>query len=79
MLTPEEENDILTHAYIPEHIVGLMTNLSGGEPFLFDDYFVCRNKDWTILIGYAFEQEFVLKNFEHVIEKTKKQCPHRYF
>jgi len=28
MLTPDQENYILTHAYIPEHTVGLMTSLS---------------------------------------------------
>ena len=39
MLTPEQETYILTNAYVPEHIVGLMTSLSGGEPFLIDDYF----------------------------------------
>jgi hypothetical protein len=42
MLTPEQEKYILSHAYVPEHTVGLMTSLSGGEGFLLDDYFFCR-------------------------------------
>ena len=43
MLTPEQESFILNHAYVPEHTVGLMTGLSGGEPFLRPDFgAVCR-------------------------------------
>jgi hypothetical protein len=73
MLNREEENYILTHAYIPEHIVGLMTYLCDGEPFLMDDYFGCRKNDWTILVGYPLERNFILEKFECVIEKIKKQ------
>jgi len=72
MLTPEEETYILTHAYIPEHIFVLMTDLSGGEPFLIDDYFFCCANDWIILIGYPFQHEFTLDKFETVVEKIKK-------
>ena len=73
MLTSEQKHYILTHAYVPEHIVGLITYLSGGEPFLMDDFFVCRTKDGVILIGYPIEREFELAGFEAVIEKVKKQ------
>ncbi len=73
MLTAEEKKNILTHAYVPEHIVGLITYLSGGEPFLIDDFFVCRTKDWIIIIGYPLEHEFDLTGFEAVIEKIKKK------
>ena len=73
MLTAEQKNYILSNAYIPEHSVGLMTYLSGGEPFLLDDYFGCCKKDRVILIGYPFERDFDVANFERTIEKTKKQ------
>jgi len=73
MLTSEEEHYILTHAYVPEHTVGLITHLSGGEPFLIDDFFVCRTEDWVILIGYPLELEFDADRFEGVVEKIKKQ------
>ena len=73
MLTAEQKNYILSNAYIPEHCVGLMTYLSGGEPFLLDDYFCCCKKDWVILIGYPFERDFDVANLECTIEKTKKQ------
>ena len=73
MLTPEQETYILTHAYVPEHIVGLMTSLSGGEPFLIDDYFCCCKNDWVIFIGYPLQHEFDCDEFEAVLEKIKKK------
>jgi len=73
MLTPEQETYILTNAYIPEHIVVLMSSLSGGEPFLIDDYFCCCRDDWVILIGYPLQHEFACDEFEAVLEKVKKK------
>ena len=73
MLTPEQQNYILAHAYVPEHIVDLMTSLSGGEPFLIDDYFCCRQDDWVIFIGYPLQHDFVFDEFEAVLEKIKKE------
>ena len=73
MLTYEQKRYILTRACIPEHTVGLITYLSGGEPFLIDDFFVCRTKEWVILIGYPLEHEFDAAGFERVVEKIKKQ------
>jgi len=73
MLTPEQETYILTHAYVPEHIVALMTSLSGGEPFLIDDYFCCCKDDWVIFIGYPLQREFDFDEFEAILEKVKKK------
>ena len=73
MLTPEQETYILTHAYVPEHIVVLMTSLSGGEPFLIDDYFCCCKNDWVIFIGYPLQHEFDSDKFEAILEKIKKK------
>ena len=79
MLSREEENYILTHAYVPEHIVGLMTYLCDGEPFLMDGYFGCRKNDWIILVGYPLKRDCILEEFEGVIEKIKKQIRPRTF
>jgi hypothetical protein len=73
MLTLEQETYILTHAYVPEHIVVLMTGLSGGEPFLIDDYFCCCTDDWVIFIGYPLQHEFAFDEFEAVLEKVKNK------
>lgn len=73
MLTREQEAYILDRAYIPEHIFGLMTNLSGGEPFLIEDHFCCRRDDWVIFVGYPLQSGFAADKFEAVLEKLKKK------
>jgi hypothetical protein len=72
MLTTDQEKYILSHAYVPEHTVGLMTSLSGGEGFLVGDFFFCRRDDWIVLIGYPLQQEFTLDRFEAILEKIKR-------
>jgi len=72
MLTSQQEKYILAHAYVPEHTVGLMTSLSGGEGFLLDDFFLCRRDDWVIFVGYPLQEEFTLDKFETVLEKIRK-------
>lgn len=73
MLTSQEENYILTHAYVPEHVVGLITSLSAGEPFLIDDHFCCRKDDWLIFVGYPLQDRFDPENFAAALEKIKKK------
>lgn len=73
MLTPQEENYILAHAYVPEHIVSLITCLSAGEPFLIDDFLCCRRDDWIIFIGYPLQSRFDPKGFESILEKIKRK------
>ena len=73
MLTPEQKSYILTHAYIPEHIVGLITTVSGAEPFLIDDYFCCCKNDWLIVIGYPLENKFETVTFADILAKIKKE------
>ncbi|MEW6114537.1 MAG: hypothetical protein AB1664_20550, partial [Thermodesulfobacteriota bacterium] len=45
-------------AYVPEHSVGLMTRVSGGEPFLIEDYLCCLTGDVLIVVGYPLGREF---------------------
>ena len=73
MLTPQEKNYILANAYVPEHVVGLITSLSSGEPFLIDDHFCCRKDDWVIFIGYPLQDRFDPHYFESVLEKIKSK------
>ena len=73
MLTPEQKNYILTHAYVPEHTVGLMTSLSGGEGFLVDDFFCCRRDDWVVFVGYPIQQAFEFDRLETVLDKVREE------
>ena len=73
MLNPEKEAYILEQAYVPEHCIRLMTHVSGGEPFLIDDFFICRKENWVILIGYPLEDNFSPGKLEAVFSKVKKK------
>lgn len=72
MLSAQEEAYILDRAYIPEHCIRLMTFVSGGEPLLMDDFFICRKENWIILIGYPLADNFTRVALEAVFTKIKK-------
>lgn len=72
MITADEKAYLLTNAYVPEHLVGLMTQVSGGEPFLIQDYFCCRKKDRMIVIGYPLGKPFQTVEFEDLINRVKR-------
>jgi hypothetical protein len=67
MITEAEEREILDQAYIPEHIVSLMKNLSGGEPFLIDGFLFFFKKDWLIVIGYPLGSSYQPESLEKAI------------
>ena len=76
MITPEEEQYILSQAYVPEHVIGLMTRVSEGEPIFHDGYFCCLKGNWLIIIGYPLAGEFRLSQLEDSFESiTKKIKP----
>jgi len=70
MISREEEQYILKKAYVPEHIVSLMTIISKGEPFLIDDHLVYVKDNWAILVGYPLDGNFSgnrLKPLAHLV------------
>lgn len=71
MLSAQEKAYILDRAYIPEHCIRLMTFVSGGEPLLMDDFFICRKENWIILIGYPLADNFSCDALEAVFSKIK--------
>lgn len=73
MLTDEEKRNIQDHAYIPEHLVDLMTRVSGGEPFLIDDWFCCLKEDWLIVVGYPLEHDYGKGEFEALTDKAVRK------
>ena len=78
MLSPQQEAYILDRAYVPEHCIGLMTHVSGGEPFLIDDFFLCRQENRIILIGYPLEDNFTCDKLETVFAKIKRKFRPEY-
>jgi hypothetical protein len=59
MISPEEKAYILNHAYVPEHLVDLITQVSGGEAYLIEDYLCLRGRDWSIIVGYPLAAAFL--------------------
>lgn len=70
MITPAEEAYILTKAYIPEHIVSLMTLISKGDPFLMGDYLGFVKDNWLILVGYPLEGNFSREGCERILNRS---------
>ena len=71
MITPEQQEWINAHAYVPEHCVRLMTGVSGGEPFLIEDYFCCLTGDVLIVVGYPLGREFEPQDLEMALNRMK--------
>jgi len=72
MITADEASEILSRAYVPEHAVGLMTAVSGGEPFLVEDYFCCRKDDVLIVVGYPLGRSFDASSFDASLKRMIK-------
>ena len=73
MLTAEERSYILENAYVPEHCISLITCVSGSEPFLVEDFFVCLKNKWIILIGYPLDDKFTTQRLETVVSNVRKK------
>jgi hypothetical protein len=70
MINSEEEAYVLTRAYVPEHIVSLMTLISKGDPFLIEDHLGFVKGNWLILVGYPLEGNFSQEGCEKILKQT---------
>ncbi len=70
MITPEDEQYILTTAYVPEHIISLMVLISKGEPFLIEDHLVFVKDNWLIFVGYPLDGNFSQERCEEILKQT---------
>lgn len=70
MITPAEETDVLRRAYVPEHIVSLMTLVSQGEPFLLEDHLGFVKDNWLILVGYPLDGRFSQDRCESLLNQA---------
>jgi hypothetical protein len=73
MITEAEEREIFDQAYIPEHIVSLMKGLSGGEPFLIEDFMCFFKKDWLMIIGYPLRSSYRPESLKKAVMKGLEQ------
>lgn len=72
MISPSEEEYILAHACVPEHLVDLMALVSGGEPFLRGDFLCLARERWAILVGYPLTGDFVAAGLQQAVEDVHK-------
>ncbi|HSR12876.1 MAG TPA: hypothetical protein VLS90_15640, partial [Thermodesulfobacteriota bacterium] len=52
MISKGEEQYVRQAAYLPEHVLPLMTGLSGAEPFIRSDHLLFVAPGSMIFIGY---------------------------
>jgi len=67
---PEDERYVLEKAYVPEHIVSLMSLISNSEPFLVKDQLGYVKDNWLILVGYPLEESFSPERCETVLDQV---------
>lgn len=73
MISSEQEEYILHHAYIPEHLISLMVGLSGGEPFYEENFVFFVKKEQLIFIGYPLPEIHASKDFTSVLRHCLKK------
>ena len=78
MITSDEEIYILSHAYVPEHIVRLMVLVSKGEPFLTENFICYARDNWLIFVGYPLDHSFSLETCEAVLKDLRERFRPEY-
>ena len=73
MISPRDEQYVRQKAYLPEHIVPLMTGLSEAEAFLREGHLFFVKEDGMIFIGYPLEGEFREEIFTRLLEKGQRE------
>jgi hypothetical protein len=68
MLTPVEEEYIRSYAYLPEHLIGYVTAISGGEPFLIKDYLIYLREGYLTFVGYPLSEPFEEKKMKEILD-----------
>lgn len=68
MITPGEEELIKHNAYVPEHLPGYGAAVSGGEPFLLENYLCYQGGESLIFLGYPLQEPFEETKMEKILE-----------
>ena len=70
MITPGQADSIRNHAYVPEQLIGYGEAISGGEPFLLDDFLAYVSPGTLIFIGYPLEGSFQEEKMDRILESA---------
>lgn len=73
MISKEQEEYILEKAYVPEHIPKMMSFLSEGECFLFEqNYVIFKTRSFLIFIGYPLNFTEESDQMERCLKRVLK-------
>jgi hypothetical protein len=78
MISPENEEYILRHAYVPEHVISLMVLISKAEPFLADEFVYYAKDDWIIFVGYPFDRTVTLERCDTALQSIRETLRPEY-
>ncbi|SDB22411.1 Uncharacterized conserved protein YbaP, TraB family [Desulfonatronum thiosulfatophilum] len=56
-LSPDQYEMLLEEASVPEHSIHYMKAVSGGRPFLLNDYLFLHAEDWLLAVGYPVRRK----------------------
>lgn len=70
MITSSEEDYIKNYAYVPEHLPGYVTSISGKEAFLVKDYLCYFGEGHLIFVGYPLKEPFQEKEIKGILDST---------
>jgi hypothetical protein len=70
-VTAAMQTDILARASIPEHVLPLMTAVSGGKPYWVDDHLVLLGQGWATLIGYPLDGDFSANRLVAAVDRLR--------
>ena len=75
MLSSDEQNRIFQQAYVPEHLPDYVVAISGGEPYLFQDYLCYFRRTHLIFIGYPLAENpaEILQVYSEACERLNPQ------
>jgi hypothetical protein len=73
MITPEEEEFIARHAYVPEHLPGYGKVFSGGEPFLLEGCLCFVREGTLIFVGYPLNEPYDEKKMRALLPEVIKR------
>ncbi len=72
-MNPQDVENILTKATVPEHSVVFMEAMSEGEAFLEGSYLFVAAKDWLLAVGYPLSGSDSAADFEAALAEAVRQ------
>jgi len=73
MITAAQEDYIIRHAYLPEHVPEYVTAISGTEAFLFGNSLAYAGNGLLIFVGYPLGVPFEANRMERDLEEAVKR------